>query len=763
MPENFGASLSLDITSLKAGINEANRLIRNNEAEFRASAATMDDWTKSEEGLTARQKTLNSNIDIQKQKIADLVKEKEAIIAKMKEEGKSDEEIAKAIDGVNKQIAQNSNQLDKMKSELNSTNKKLDEFGNENSDAAKETKNAGEEAKKSSEKMSKLGDAAKAAAVGMAAAFAAVTGAAAAATKALTDAALGGAEYADSVLTESTVTGIATDKLQEYQYAAELVDVSTETLTKSMAKNIKSMKSAADGSASMQEAYKKLGVSVTDSNGELRDGEAVYWELIDALGKVDNETERDALAMSVLGKSAQELNPLIEAGAGKMQELGKQAQEAGYVMSEDALNAFGDLDDQMQKLDVGATAAKNALGTVLLPVLTDLAGDGVDLLGQFTNGVLDANGDIEKIGSVIEELLPQVLNKIIEYTPLMIELVGSFISAFTEAILKGDNLQKILSAAGEVLKTLSQGLLDNLPKLLQTALDTIRNLAGYILDSENIKTLIDTALEIIVTLADGIAEALPTLIPSVIQAILTVVETLTKPENLEMILDAVFAVVQGAADGILTAIPMIIDALPAIITNIITFLTKPENIKKILKAGIQLLGAIIQAVPEIALSLIKALPQIGTAIKNGLSNLWAVAKDIGGNLVRGLWQGISDLTQWVIDKVKGFGDSILGGLKSFFGIHSPSSVMADQVGTNLGLGVGEGFKKSIGKVNAMVKDAASKIDVPLPAINGGVGGNGTVINQYNTYSAPHSDYEIYKSEKNISNALKLVAIGGTAI
>lgn len=149
-------------------------------------------------------------------------------------------------------------------------------------------------------------------------------------------------------MTESTVTGIATDKLQEYMYAAELVDVSTETLTKSMAKQIKSMKSAQDGSKTMVEAYEKLGVSVTDAEGNLRDSDDVYWEINDALGKLENETERDAIGMQILGKSAQELNPLITAGAERMKELGEQAHEAGYVLSDDMLNSYGALDDQIQ-------------------------------------------------------------------------------------------------------------------------------------------------------------------------------------------------------------------------------------------------------------------------------------------------------------------------------------------------------------------------------------------------------------------------------
>ena len=62
------------------------------------------------------------------------------------------------------------------------------------------------------------------------------------------------------------------------------------------------------------DAYKALGISVTDAHGNLRDGETVYWQAIDALGKMQNETERDALAMQIFGKSARELNPLIEQG-----------------------------------------------------------------------------------------------------------------------------------------------------------------------------------------------------------------------------------------------------------------------------------------------------------------------------------------------------------------------------------------------------------------------------------------------------------------
>ena len=215
-----------------------------------------------------------------------------------------------------RELQQNTQALSEDSEGLKKADKASDDFG----DSVKE---AGNKSKDASGAFEALGTVCKATAAAVAATAVAIGATLVEVGKALVSASVDGAAYADTVLTESTVTGIATDKLQEYMYAAELVDVSVETLTKSMAKNIKSMKSAQDGSSAMVEAYEKLGVSVTNTDGTLRNSDDVYWELIDALGAVENETERDALAMQILGKSAQELNPLIEAGADKMSELAR--------------------------------------------------------------------------------------------------------------------------------------------------------------------------------------------------------------------------------------------------------------------------------------------------------------------------------------------------------------------------------------------------------------------------------------------------------
>lgn len=124
---------------------------------------------------------------------------------------------------------------------------------------------------------------------------------------ALADMTKGAAAGADAVLTESSVTGLSTRTLQELQYASEFVDVSVDTMTSSLSKLTRNMASARDGNAALMEQFAALGVEVTNTDGSLRNSKDVFDDVIDALGEMDNATERDAAAMALMGKSAQEI------------------------------------------------------------------------------------------------------------------------------------------------------------------------------------------------------------------------------------------------------------------------------------------------------------------------------------------------------------------------------------------------------------------------------------------------------------------------
>ena len=401
-----------------------------------------------------------------------------------------------------------------------------------------------------------------------------------------------GGQYADDVLTMSTNTHIATDELQAYMYAAELVDVSTETMTSSMARNVRSMSSAADGTGAVADAYAALGVAVTDSDGNLRDSQEVYWELIDALGSVDDYTQRDALSMQIFGRSAQDLNSLIAVGSDGMEEYAQQARDAGAILDGETLDAFHAFDDVTHQLDQGVEAAQNALGTILLPILTDMGTSGVDLLGQFTTGILAANGDIGQMGEVVNQLAPQLNSMISTYLPSLVEIAVTLISTLANALIT--NLPILLSGAGEILRAIGSGIIAVLPELAPVASDLIVEFAFFVI--ENLPMIIDAAIQIIVAVANGLTDALPTLIPAVVEAVITIVNALI--DNVDLLIPAALQLVIGLADGLIQAIPELIAAVPTLVGALVDELASMTQpfVDTALDWGSEIISGLVQGI-----------------------------------------------------------------------------------------------------------------------------------------------------------------------
>lgn len=228
---------------------------------------------------------------------------------------------------------------------------------------------------------------------------------------------------ADDLLTLSTQTGLTTDQLQEFEYASELMDVSTDTLQGSLVKLTNNMQTAATGTGSAAEAFKTLKVKVADSQGHLKNNYDVFLQTIDALGKMKNETERDALAMDIFGKSATDLNPLIEAGSGRLEELAEQAHAVGYVTDNETWQSLGRLNDALQKLDKQGDAVKRSFAEALLPVITAF----VDVITAIPTPVLTAVIAITSIATVIL-LVVKAVKELSGPVSMVSGLVGSVMS-----------------------------------------------------------------------------------------------------------------------------------------------------------------------------------------------------------------------------------------------------------------------------------------------------------------------------------------------
>lgn len=178
---------------------------------------------------------------------------------------------------------------------------------------------------------------------------------------------------ADDLNTMRAKTGLSTETLQELTYASDLIDVSVDTIAGSLKKLTSNMNSAKNGTKATAQAFDRLGVSVTDSvTGELRDSEDVFYDVIDALGEIDNEAERDALSMQIFGKSATELNPLILQGSDALRGLRDEAHNVGYVLDQETLDSMNAVNDNFDRMKLQSEALKNQLGVQLTPVITEM-------------------------------------------------------------------------------------------------------------------------------------------------------------------------------------------------------------------------------------------------------------------------------------------------------------------------------------------------------------------------------------------------------
>jgi phage-related protein len=581
---DLGGHVGLDTTDFKAGIAELNRQIKIIDSGFKAAAAGMDDWGASSDGLQARIKALNDITDLQRKKIESLTEQ----YKKVAEEKGAD---SKAAQDLQVRINKETESLNKNQKELQECTNALDNFGKETDDASDKTS-------KLSGFLGKLGQGlktagvtiGKAAAAGIAAVGTAAAGAAAGAYKLAQEV----GKTADDLITLSNQTGISTQTLQEWDYAMRFIDVDVETLTKSHAKLIKNMDNAAKGTKDQIEAFEELGVAFRDDlTGELRDSQTVFNELMGALGNVENETKRDALAMRLFGKSAQELNPLIKAGTKELERLSKEAHNVGAVLSDEALEAAGQFDDTMQTLEASTKGLAATLGVAVIPAVSEVVNSVVGIVPKITEAI--KTGNWTEAGDAVASGISGLVDKVVAALPGLLDMTTSIISNLVDSavdiVLKV--LPSLIQATLQLLDALIKTLIDNGPKLIQTGLDAVMMLIKGIVSA--LPSLIDAAVEIIFTLIDGLIEMFPDLI------------------------DAALQIVQALADGLIKALPRLVKKVPEIIKSIVTTLSQklPDIIQSAVQIIVTLAQTMIESLPEIIKATVELVDVlISTIIEN---------------------------------------------------------------------------------------------------------------------------------------------------
>lgn len=458
--------------------------------------------------------------------------------------------------------------------------------------------------------------------------------------------------------------------------------------------------------AKLDEEFANTAQFSMDSKGHL---EANFADITEAIHIVQTE-------MGITGTTAKEASETISGsiatakgafdnflnGTGSPEALAESFVTAG----KNVLKGLGEIVPRLLQTlpEVKKLIQENLADSLSGDNVQKMVETGKNVVMSLINGML---GSIPSIIPVALNLIQFIANAITTNVPILLQkgyellsnLVDGFVKAIPEALPKildfiqgiGDKLAEaapvMIQKGFELLQKLVEGIITAVPILIERVPEIISTFANII--NDNFPVILMKGVQLLGQLAMGLIQAIPTLIANIPQIISAVVDTLMAFQWLSLgknIIQFLGNGIQSMIGFVKTAGTNILNGIKGSIQNL------PSTLANIGKSAIHGLGNAISGL----VSYVKtAALKVASGIESAILTLPSKMLSIGKNIVQGLWNGISDMTGWIIDKIQGFGESVLGGIKDFFGIHSPSKLMRDEVGKYLAQGIGIGFEKYI--------------------------------------------------------------------
>ena len=664
MASSFGGTVKLKgETEYKKALKDITNNLKVMSSEIKLTASEFSKSDNAVENSKNKSKNLNKQIDQQVQTILGL---QEGLKLARKEYGDNSREVANW-----------QSKLNLAKADLNKLNSELEENEKSLNDTEDDFDDAGNSALK-------FGDILKANVLG--------------------NVITGGLKKLVSAVKEvgSTILNVGKEALNSYADYEQLVG-GVETLFKDNAETVENY---------ANNAYKTAGLSANDYMNTVTSFSASL------LQSLNNDTAKTAqvadMAVTDMSDNANKMGTDMSMIQNAYQGFAKQ----NYTMLDNLKLGYGGTKTEMQRLLADAekvTGIKYDInnlndvyqaihviqgelgitGTTAKEASTTIQGSVSAMKSAWQNILTGiATGNTENMGNLVNNLANSVITAAQNILPRVQEIASGIVSVLPQIIEQiNENLPMLLDSGVQILNTLMEGIMANLPAIMQGANQIISTLLTTLLDM--LPQIIEMGIQLIVSLVQGIAQQLPTLIPQMIDAVILIVDTLL--DNIDMIIDAGIQLLIGLAEGLINALPQLIDKIPEIIDKL--YMAISNNVPKLVQAGItltiKLAEGLIKAIPQ----LISKIPQIISSLVHGFANYFSNMHEVGKNLVSGIWEGIKNAKNWLLDKVKEWCGNILSGIKGFFGIHSPSKVFKDEIGTNLALGVGEGFKNTMKNVS----------------------------------------------------------------
>ena len=436
--KKIGAVITLDgekdYRKALSDIKTDQKLLRS---EMELAKSQYDKNGESVDGLKKKHDILKDSVDKQKEKV-DLLKD--AVEKATEKYGENDKKVGEwktqlnyaetDLNNLNKELEDNDKKLDDAEKGMKDAEKATDDFGKEMDDTGGKSKSFKDTLKENLTVTDVING------------LKTAGGLAKAAWDEVYAIARDAAAYADDILTISTNTGIATTTLQQLKAAEPYIDVPLSNITDAIGKNTKAMGEARDGSKKYQEAYEKLGVKVQEQDGTLRNSEDVFWDVVDALGNIENKTERDAASMELFGRKASDLTGLIKTGKDGLEEYTAKAEKMALILDDKALATLGDMDDSFQTLDQSVTSLKNQVALVFAPVITEV----VDTVSGFI-------GDAAKWISEYKDEISEHIDTVKEKSDDLKESIDDQVKSF-------EDQKESIKNNGEYVKSLTDSIFD---------------------------------------------------------------------------------------------------------------------------------------------------------------------------------------------------------------------------------------------------------------------------------------------------------------
>lgn len=321
--------------------------------------------------------------------------------------------------------------------------------------------------------------------------------------------------------------------------------------------------------------------------------------------------------------------------------------------------------------------AVNMITTQLLPLLTAQVPNIVNGLSQVIQAIVAA---LPQLMSALTAALPQIVQAILTLLPQLID------------------------AGMQMLTSLIQGLTQALPQLITMLPTIVRQIVDVIL--QNLPLILQAGMELLMGLSQGLIQALPELIQMLPGIVMQITNTLLN--NLPLLITAGIQILIALIQGITQAIPQLIAMLPTIVSRIVGTLS--AHLPEIISTGLQMMI-------KLGAGIISGIGHVVSGARNVVSNIVSALREapgqvisIGKNIVTGVWEGISNSIDWLRNKISGWVSGIMKDIKGFFGIHSPSRLMRDEVGKYLAEGIGVGFEDEMSNVSKQMIDAMPSSD-----------------------------------------------------